>query len=471
MVVHKRFVTLLITALTLIAGSACGSGSSSEDHHENLLPGYSKVALELEKSLFDFIIDPWYPRILDTLYGGYISDFNRDWGLTKSSQHKALVQQARHLWSTSFIYEFYSDRKEFLDYATHGFSFLRDQMWDKKYGGFHPFCARNGVPHPESIDEKRIYGQAFALYGLSQYHRISHNPEAVNLAKEAFLWMEEHAYDQDYGGYFEYLKRDGTPAQRDSDDKTSLDDFPAKGLKDYNSSIHLMEAFTGLYRIWPDSLVRTRLEEMFYLIRDRFVHPDGYLQLYFYPDWTLVPDKTMEQLSGGNQWFTQHFTYGHDVETAYLLLETAHILGWGEDDKTHRIAKRLVDHSLESGWDKKAGGFYDAGKEIDGEIRIINNHKSWWSQVEGLNALLLMHTLYPDDPNDYYGKFLKSWKHIDTYLIDKEFGGWYNHGLDTFPESKTERKSHAWKTTYHNVRGMVNCVRMLKGESDHSPSE
>ena len=79
-----------------------------------------------------------------------------------------------------------------------------------------------------------------------------------------------------------------------------------------------------------------------------------------------------------------------------------------------------------------------------------------------MNALLLMHTLYLEDPLDYYCLFLKSWNHIDTYLIDKEHGGWYNAALDTSPDSALGAKSHIWKTTYHNSRGMLNCILMLR---------
>jgi mannobiose 2-epimerase len=152
------------------------------------------------------------------------------------------------------------------------------------------------------------------------------------------------------------------------------------------------------------------------------------------------------------------------VETAYLLLETSHSLGWEKDPKTREIAKRLVDHSLASGWDQENGGFFDAGKEQDEEVTIINRQKSWWGLVEGMNALLLMHHLYPDDPHEYGQKFLEAWKHIDTYLIDKEHGGWYNSALDTAPESVTQGKSHIWKTTYHNTRGMVNCIQRLRND-------
>jgi mannobiose 2-epimerase len=149
------------------------------------------------------------------------------------------------------------------------------------------------------------------------------------------------------------------------------------------------------------------------------------------------------------------------VETAFLLLEAARVLGMPHDSETMAIAKGLVDHSLESGWDRENGGFFDAGRKTDTGIEIINRQKAWWGQVEGLNALLLMHSLYPDDPKDYYSLFLQSWEHIDTYLIDKEFGGWYNAALDTHPESMDGDKSHIWKTTYHNARGLVHCIEML----------
>ncbi len=73
-----------------------------------------------------------------------------------------------------------------------------------------------------------------------------------------------------------------------------------------------------------------------------------------------------------------------------------------------------------------------------------------------------MHTLYPDDPNHYYDLFLEMWDYIETNLIDHEYGGWYNSGLDTSPETVDELKSHGWKTTYHNARGMVHCIEMLR---------
>ncbi len=451
---------LVITMFVVLGITAC-QNRPKENPGSLENRDLTALANSLELSLFEYILDPWYPLVIDTENGGYHSNFTRNWSREENSGNRAVVQQARHVWATSLIYERYPEKKEYLEYAANGFRFLKDAMWDRDFGGFHAYCTQDGTPLESSMAEKKVYGQAFAVYGLSQYHRVSKDPEALELAKRAFLWMEAHVHDKEYGGYFELLNRDGSPVIEEEAGE-GQDGFLRMGIKDYNSSIHVMEALTELYRIWPDSLVRVRLEEMFYLIRDTFVHPDGYLQLFFEPDWTLVKRQSAEKGDEEGQWFRNHFTYGHDVETAFLLLETAHILGWGEDHKTHQIAKQLVDHSLASGWDSQYGGFFDAGVPGEDGIRIINNHKSWWGLVEGMNALLLMHTLYPDDPHDYYALFLKSWEHIDTYLIDKEYGGWYNASTDTYPETVDQLKSHIWKTTYHNARGMVNCIQMLR---------
>lgn len=452
-----------ILGISLIVLSCNRSGRKDQEPLPD--PGsplMTELANELEESLFQYILEPWYPLNIDTVNGGYISGFGRDWTRSRGGQIKALVQQARHVWATSFVLEHYPEKEEYLGYAQHGFRFLKEKMWDHDSGGFHAYCSEEGSPVPESINDKRIYGQAFAVYALSQYYRVSRDEEALDLVKRQFQWMEEGPHDPEYGGYFEFLNRQGEPAWKEQTAEQRRES-PMVALKDYNSSIHLMEALTQLYRIWPEPLVRERLEEMFYLVRDTFVHSEGFLQLYFHADWTLA-DNELEGEGGEDSWFTKHYTYGHDVETAFLLLETAHVLGWEGDAETHRTAKQLVDHSLKSGWDRVNGGFFDAGRAEGDTIVIINNHKSWWGLVEGMNALLLMHKLHPDDPADYFGKFRKAWEHIDTYLIDKAYGGWYNAALDTYPGNQDQAKSHIWKTTYHNSRGMIQCIQMLRGK-------
>jgi len=89
----------------------------------------SAMADVLEESLFKYVVDVWYPLNIDTIYGGYLSNYSYDWQYDTEDETKFIVQQTRHVWATSFLYEFYPDRKEFLEYANHGFEFLKDHMW------------------------------------------------------------------------------------------------------------------------------------------------------------------------------------------------------------------------------------------------------------------------------------------------------------------------------------------------------
>ena len=71
-----------------------------------------------------------------------------------------------------------------------------------------------------------------------------------------------------------------------------------------------------------------------------------------------------------------------------------------DDPKTWHMARRLVDHALDWGWDGEHGGFYYKGEAFGGEA--FDQHKDWWTQAEGLNALLLMHRKYGAETDRYW---------------------------------------------------------------------
>jgi cellobiose epimerase len=250
------------------------------------------------------------------------------------------------------------------------------------------------------------------------------------------------------------------PIKRQPDTPSTAD----TGYKDQNSSIHLLEAFTELYQVWPDPLVYERLKEMLLLIRDTIVTPKGNLTLFLYPDWKPVSfaDSSEAVITKHHQ--LDHVSFGHDVETAYLMLEASHVLGIHNDTTTLRIAKKMVDHALNNGWDNLVGGFYDEGyyfKDKPG-ITITHDTKNWWAQAEGLNALLLMADLFPEDELQYYKKFETLWEYTDNYLIDHEHGDWYAGGIDKQPEMKTALKGQIWKSIYHHYRSLDNCIQRLR---------
>ena len=427
----------------------------------NAQPAYEerlKIALQMEHSIKKEMLNCWYPRCRDTIYGGFLSSFTSDWRAA-DNQDKMIVTQARHTWSNAKASLLYPENPEYRIGAKHGFDFLQNVMWDKEYRGFFTLVNRYGQVKKDG-SAKTAYGNAFGLFALAAYYGASSDPRSLNLAKETFRWLEEHSHDPVHKGYFQHLKQDGTPVVRPEHTLSTTD----IGYKDQNSSIHLLEAFTELFQAWPDALVKKRLAEMLFLIRDTMVGSKGYLTLFFQPDWTPITyrDSSMEVIRKHFQ--LDHVSFGHDIETAFLMMEASQVLGLENDSITLVIAKKMLDHSLENGWDDINGGFYDEGYYFKGDDRltIIKDSKNWWAQAEGLNTLLIMADLYPSDKHAYFEKFKKQWEYIKVYIIDHQYGDWYAGGLDKEPQQKSALKGHIWKGNYHQFRSLSNCVNRLR---------
>lgn len=446
-----KFLSLVVIVITCIVQPIFGQKSER-----------IKLADEMAYSINNELINHWYPKAYDTQYGGYISSFDAAFKATEN-QDKMIVSQARHLWTLSKMIERSPGTDHYKKGARLGYTFLRDKFWDKENGGFHTLLSRDGQVKGSGLGAKTAYGNSFGIYGLAAYYKVSSDPEVLELAKKAFYWLEEHSYDPVYGGYFQSLALDGTPLVRDNNTPSTA----TIGYKDQNSSIHLLEAFTELYVVWKDPLLKQRTTELLAIIRDRIVQKEGYLQLFLQADWVPVSFRNEGEEAIEKHHSIDHVSYGHDVETAYLMMEASHVLGIEENYATWEIGKKMVDHSLRFGWDESTGGFYDGGYYFPGEStpRVVKDTKNWWAQAEGLNTLLILTDLYPNDPLQYYQKFKLQWSYIKQYLIDHENGEWYPGGLDKQPELKNAQKGHVWKTAYHNFRSLNNCEQKLRDPS------
>lgn len=422
----------------------------------------SNLQSELEGAWTE-LLSVWYPRAIDSTHGGYLANFEYDW-TPSPTQDKMIVTQARHLWTTSKAAELYPDQPFYRQAARHGFEFLRDRMWDAEHGGFYWKVNRAGEPLLGDPTDRRMstYGNSFGLYALAAYHHAVGDDESLEMAQRTFQWLDQHAHDTIHGGYFAALTEYGKVIDRAWAKQHQVS--PQFYYKDQNTSIHLLEAFTELYQVWPDSLVRSRLQEMLTLVRDTMVSDIGYLRLFFQPDWTPVSYQDSARTVREANYGLDHVSFGHDIETAFLILEASEVLYGEADEKTKTVAKKLVDHTLKYGFDPVVSGIYDRGYYLPDTdtVTIIDDHKAWWSQAEGLNTLSMYAQFFPEDPR-YQKAFDKLWQYTKTYIIDAEHGGWYVNGLDTHPEVRHLPKGQAWKGNYHNGRTLM---RLLKRKSE-----
>ena len=156
------------------------------------------------------LTERWYPAALNRTRGGFHQNFARDWTRLPDYDGAFVVYQARMTWTAARFSEYAAEHREpFVDYTRHGVAFLDGPMRDRQHGGFHWRIDANG----RGDSEKHTYGLAFVIYAGSVAHRLTGDPVALKVARDAFDWTDAHAHDATHGGYFEALQPDGTPIE------------------------------------------------------------------------------------------------------------------------------------------------------------------------------------------------------------------------------------------------------------------
>jgi mannobiose 2-epimerase len=394
----------------------------------------------------------WFPRTVDRQHGGFLCDFNYRWEL-RGANDKMLEYQARQTIAAAWASARAPEPHLLREIASHGFAYLREKMWDHSLGGWYRLLDRSG--NALEGGTKHGHGMAYAISACVACFDTTDDPECLELAKRAFLWLEQHAHDDQHGGYFVFYARDGTPiltadqSHRPTGDNRDPVGTPI-GCKDANTNSDLLKGFADLYRVWPDALLQKRMEELLCIVRDRLVVAPGLMHMYANPDWTPVPDVVR---------------YGQILRSAIILLAASESLYGTLDPATERTAKSMVDTMLRVAWDRELGGFHLAGSSL-GPMRLEDHivfvrDKVWWAQADGLRALVAMAARYPDDPMEYASEYMRLWKYVKTYVIDSKRGGWRSAGVDTNREARKRPKASVWKDASHEIEALLELLRML----------
>lgn len=402
---------------------------------------YLRLADEMEANLRTEILDKFFPTTADEQGGGFFENYGLDWSRQPGGA-KSIVYQGRLTWTSAEAARRFPAKAEmYLAMTRRGAACLAQKMWDHEGGGFFWSIGANGQP---SSTTKQIYGHAFGIYALAASYQATSDAATLELAKKAFQWLEDHAHDKDKLGYFENIGPDGKPVTTGRGNAVGA----AANQKSMNSSIHILEALTGLYQVWPDPLVKTRMQEMLEICREKIYSEPGYLTQFLSADWqrTVSPD-----------------SFGHDVEAGFLMVEAAQVLGQGEDPRNWAAARHLVDHAMQYGWDTERGGLYDSGRmDANGVVSGgLATNKIWWVQAEHLNALLLQHERFGNETTRYWDAFIRQWEWIKTSQVDHANGGWWpTVRADGTPASRV--KADMWTECYHQGRSMLNVSQRLR---------
>ncbi len=405
--------------------------------HAPLPPEIRQTRAALERLLQQNILPFWHPAAIDTEHGGFRMNHDAA-GQWKGPADKAIVTQSRAVWFYARLTRSPYAKPDYLEAAQHGFRFLRDRMWDPTHGGFYWSVDASGEKAVTPV--KHLYGQAFGLYALSEYARVSGDAEAERMARALFRLLEEKAHDDLYGGYREWFQRDWSPAVAETPRVMGQTD---PGTKLMNTHLHLMEAFTAYVDLTHDPAARDRLLELLAIQTNAVVRKTvGACTDKYRRDWTPLTGEAYDVVS-----------YGHDIENVWLVIDACRAAGVSAGPYRD-LFRTLFDYALRFGYDAQQGGFYDLGPF---NVPATRRDKVWWVQAEGLVASLYMTGLTGEKA--YADCYLRTLEWTESRQADAESGEW--HETIRPDGSVGGGKAHAWKGPYHNGRALLQCLEIL----------
>lgn len=399
---------------------------------------YDWVRRELTENILPF----WQKYGRDRDSGDFYGSLDND-NVGDPRESRSIVMTSRHLWAYSAAFRLLNDTGylEMADYAYH--SIMKDFL-DKEYGGVLWSVKSDGSP---DVTKKQIYGQAFAMYALAEYACVRKNSEALDTSLSIYALLETHARDKAYGGYAEARSRSWKPTQ---DLKLSEKDIDC--AKSMNTNLHVMEALTCLHRslkvLTPENTsicaqVAESLSSLVVVTTQKILGKDAHLDLYFNDDWTVIGDI---------------ISYGHDIESSWLLWEAVEELGdHSLENRIRPFVVRIAEISLLEGFDPKTGGFDNEFHAGHKDCRRV-----WWCQAEALVGFY--NAFQMTGERRYLDAAIVMCLWIEKFQKDHKKGDWFSsvspEGIPDFREAKGGN----WKTSYHNGRCCMELITRISNK-------
>ncbi|MEP1449000.1 MAG: AGE family epimerase/isomerase [Paraglaciecola sp.] len=383
------------------------------------------------------ITDWWQSHSIDLKNGGFVGEVNSA-GVPQHLASKGIILNSRILWFFSELAVFSGlqteQGKSALATATRSYEYLMAHFDDKQYGGAVWELNHLG----ECVDSKKqTYAQCFCIYAFCAYYQATGKQQVLDKAMGYFSLVEQYTRDQKMGGYIEAFQHNWLPIE---DFRLSEKDMNTP--KSMNTHLHVLEAFSALYKVNPCAEVEESLRHVLLMFKQHIIDlENGHLRLFFSEDWR-------DQSSS--------YSYGHDIEASWLIWEAVEILA---DPELLKEWRPLVIHMAQVCAKESLGVHGQVCEDYD----KIKQHKAqegyWWVQAEALVGLLnLFHLTGDKHLNDICENI---WLFIQRYHKDPVAGEWFWLANVDDANCHQSYKAGFWKAPYHNGRAMMEVIKLF----------
>lgn len=417
----KRIHLLLVSLLALLASTAAIAQSRGQ---------IEDLSTSIEEDLVENILPFWEKYTIDP-DGGFYGTVMND-GRAVSSD-KGSILNARILWTYSRAYRLYGNPayKEMADRAA---DYFKQHFIDKKYGGVFWTVNSEGALKDGT---KQTYANAFGIYGLSEHFRATGDMSSLDAARSIFRILQKHSHDAVRKGYYEVFNRDWSRS-----DAKGIDGRDS-ATKTMNTHIHVMEAYTNLYFAWPDPELKSAILELLDILQTKLYDPaTKHLILFCDDDWNLIDTEA---------------SYGHDIETSWLMCEAAEAVGdEALLEKVRKQAVEMVDVALAE------------GMNADGAMKLEDRRPvyQWWTGCEAVVGCINAWQI--TGQKKYFDAAVKSWEFARAHFIDSADGGWFKEIDANYQPVARSPKVSIWNCPYHNARMGFEIVARLEHPAVHT---
>ena len=385
---------------------------------------------EVLDNLSHNILPFWSDRMVDGKNGGFYGRIDVN-DKVYPDEDKGGILNARILWTYSSAYRILKDTA-YLRLASRSEKYIIAHFFDQKFGGAYRSVKSDGEP---SDTRKQTYTQSFFIYGLSEYYRVTGDKEALKYAIGIFELFEKYALDKDHGGYFEVFTRDWHRSHDLLIGEKSVEDE-----KTMNTHLHIMEAYSNLYRVWPDKRVGDQLKKLVNIFLDKIVDSKtSHLICFMDKNWNRSSEID---------------SYGHDIECSWLLNEASGLLHDSVlTDRVKKISVKIAN-AAEEGLQSDGSMIY----EKDRLSQKANNERSWWVQAETVVGYYNVFQMTGDEK--YFEKSMNCWNYTKNRIVDNKGGGWFSSVSESGAPGRGD-KGGFWVCPYHNSRMCMEIVERV----------
>ncbi len=395
-----------------------------------------KMREEIIQHLTQDII-PFWKSLRDDENGGYYGWMDFEHQVDRQAV-KGCILNSRITWFFANAYTLLKD-ESLLEEAKHGFAFLKEHCWDKENGGVFWSVKYDGTVE-ESL--KHTYNQAFSIYALSSYYEASGDREALKMAYTLYELIETKMRDE--LGYKEAFDQSFHEI-----DNEKLSENGVMASKTMNTLLHVLEAYTELYRVDHKEEVKEKLMWILDLIAEKIYNPKLHRQEVFFDEaWNSILDL---------------HSYGHDIETAWLVDRCVEVIG----EKSYEEKMTPITRDLARQVYKLAYNGTSLSNEC--EKGVDDTNRVWWVQAETIVGFLNAAQKYGKETAE--GKeFVQAaeavWEFIKAHVIDKRDGypagrEWY-WLVDQYGKPYSQKPIvEPWKCPYHNGRMCFEVIKRL----------